>query len=365
MKLLADRILYKKNWGKFKDSNKVFEHINSKLLSDTARKIYSTKVVALDNATSELAYELSLSLYPRQVMENLRYFRLPADRLWFEFRRDSFLPQTPPGTTGFMLEKFGNEGFSVSLVDEEERADGNAMSASLIKFYFSLDRDDIRSLNNPLHLSFRQRTYFALGMQYEPGTDIDEILNDIQGFSKGVMPDMNNDVWHNVSEHFDFDIAVAGDSGVPEGFSKYASHYLQELAGTIRHVLAILMLYYFPPVEHYQRIPQKGRRIINGQSKPFLSFEDMKIRVPKRKPINPYKWVRKGLATTDIGKRRHEVEGHWRKVRPLTKKELDDLDRPRSQLMPHEFYKTVWVRKHERGDAALGYVRKRKHLVSE
>jgi len=367
MSLLADRILYKKNWGEPDAIAKDFDRINRELLADTARKVYSSKVITLDDQAATLAYELSLHLNPERVLDSLQYFRLPTNKLWIEFRRDAFLPETPKGTTAFLLEKISETAFSISLIDEEIRDRGNVMSGSLVKFFFSRDRNELRSMGNPLGLSFRQRTYFALGMQYQAGSDLDKIFEDI-GLMVNQSPkdlmEQEQHPWRLLSEHIEFDIASIGPDKVPQGFAKFADQYLQELAGTIRHVLAILLLYYFPPVERYERQPQKGRRIINGKSRPFLGFDEVKIRIPNRKPTNPYKWVRSGLAKTDIGKRRHDVDGHWRKVRLLTMDELLALGKPVDQLEPRDFYKWAWVRDHQRGDINRGFVRKRRHLVA-
>ena len=365
MNLLADRILYQKNWGHIQVRDSAYDLMNKNVLQPITKGIYGSKIVVLDDPTAELAYQLSLTLQPAQIIESLQYFRLPSPRMWFEFRRDAFLPETPPGTTGFLLERFGEDGFSISLVDEEVRTGGNVITGSLIKFYFSINADEIAALGNPLKLSFRQKTFFALGMQYEPGTDLDRIFKDIANLSAQTEMVGNgfDDDWHRASEHFEFSSSLQDLRQYP-GYANMLQQYVEELAGTTRHVLALLMLYHFPPVEHYERKSKKGRRVINGQSRPFFSFEEVKVRIPRRKPTNPYKWVRNGLPKVETRKRAHEVDGHWRCVRPLTVAEINALDKPVSQLTDRERYKYTWVKSHQRGDATIGFVRKTKLLTS-
>lgn len=356
MSLLADRILYKKNWGDTRAGVKLEFDIVGHQLGEVSRKMYGARVVSLDDATAAFAYELSLGLNPETVMDSLQYFRLPTQRMWFEFRRDAFLPETPPGHTGFLLEKTSEEGFSIMLVDEETREVGTYMTGSLIKFFFSINEAETLAMNNPLNLSFRQRTFYALGMQYEPGSDLDKLSSNAEL--------MSNDPWRLFSQHVEFDFADPKYDRHPSLRGDVTTMYLQELAGTIRHVLAILLLYHFPPVERYVREPRKGRRIVNGKSRPYFSFEEISVRFPKRKPVNPYKWVRNGLPKPEHRKRAHDVDGHWRRLRALTDAELRDLGRPRASLAPHEFFKYTWVRAHQRGDSSLGFSIKRKRIIS-
>ncbi|MNV89283.1 hypothetical protein D3C71_1835660 [compost metagenome] len=129
-------------------------------------------------------------------------------------------------------------------------------------------------------------------------------------------------------------------------------------------MLAFLLLTHFPPVQLYARKPQQGRRIVNGQSRPYLKVEDLRITWPKRKPLNVLRWVKSGLPKEPIHKRAHDVDGHWRRLRPLTDTEIDELGKPRWMLAPHEFYKHTWVHDHQRGDARLGFVHKRKRITA-
>lgn len=369
MGLLADKLLYRKNWGSTGEHR--LNSYNHMLLADISKRVYPSRIVSLDDATAAFAYEYSMELTPKHLLEILGYCRLPTERMWFEFNRESFLPQTPPGQTGFFLEKTSEDGFSIIIVDLETRATGPVITPSLFKFHFSTNPDEIQRFDNPLRLSFRQKTFYGLGMVYEPlaGDLRDTITNALSDESHRELIEEER-AWRQIALHFEFDALIAGgssgilkDARLRQTIVDMAEEYLQELAGTIRHVLAILSLYHFPPVEHYVRKPQPGRRIVNGQTKPYLGFEEMNIKWPKRKPVNPYKWVSKGLATTGIAKRRHEVDGHWRAYRKLTEAELDALGRPRELLEPHEFYKYTWVKSHERGDARIGYVRKRRVIT--
>lgn len=362
MQLLADRILYKKNWGDFKHKTS-FDLANIKALQGVGQLLYSSKIVSLDDAAAELAYQVSLGLNPQEVLNSMEYFRLPADRMWIEFRRDTFLPETPPGYTGFFLEKTSEEGFAISLFDEEIRPEATTITGSLIKFHFSRNPHDLTGISNRIPLSFRQTMYYALGLTYEPGVELDSIFRDIANLSSEAN---DNTAWHIASRHFGFEFMYGKPPELTDReLNQLIQTYLNELAGTVRHVLAVLLLYYFPPVETYHRVPtQKGRRIINGKSKPYLSFEDVSVKIPKRRPDNPYRWVRTGLPKMEIHKRRHDVDGHFRRIRPLNQAELEALGIPEEQLAEHQRYKYVWVRAHQRGDAALGFVRKRKHLTT-
>lgn len=369
MSLLADRILYKKNlMGAGTPVLRVGELIG--------QRMPSTKIIHLDDSAAGLAYEISKNLNPTEIIANLPYFRLPQDRMWFEFTRVGFFgeidlninPLNPLNTSdlpqrmGYFLERRGENGFMLTVVDEFSDEDmiktafNDVFSytvevvPSIYSFYFTTDHEETSGAfkdPNILRLSKRMMLELTLGLAYEPSPDDDNYQ-------------MNYLAQHvDIQHSFDIDDVLFGsDSKNIREHQERSVVYLRELQGVLRHALAILLLYHFPPIKRTIRVPKTGRRIVNGKSRPYFGSEEIKIEWPRRRPINPYKWVRKGLPQT-IHKCQHDVDGHWRRVRALRIEEIEALGRPIEELKPHEFYKNVWVKAHKRGDPALGYKRKR------
>ncbi|MNY11103.1 hypothetical protein D3C86_1441130 [compost metagenome] len=233
------------------------------------------------------------------------------------------------------------------MVEEMVAAPDDAILPVVMSFHFDSDFERLNQ-ENPLKLSHQEKMRYCFGFGYKPDPDgLDfEVRYLTQHADVRFLSPFYAEQYHKLNAEVAF------------------FQTLNEVSGTLRHVLAMVLLMHFPPVTFYSRKQQQGRRIINGQSRPYLRVEDMQVAWPRRKPVNALRWVKSELPKEPIHKRAHEVDGHWRKLRPLTDAELDALGKPRALLAPHEFYKYTWVREHQRGDAKLGFVHKRKHVVA-
>src|SRR5574343_134248 len=93
LSFLADRLLYKKNWANF-NTKTSYDISNIKELKRIGQNLYSSRIITLDDETAALAYNISLNLIPEEIINQLAFFKLPSKKGWFEFRRNSILPET-------------------------------------------------------------------------------------------------------------------------------------------------------------------------------------------------------------------------------------------------------------------------------
>lgn len=341
MELFADKLLYRKNWHTSTYSMYAFDSF--------APKMYQARVISLDDHAAKLAHDLSLKLDLLEIHNNLRFLRLPSERIWVEMSRRAFFgnPTLEKGRVGYLLERTTETGFRISMIEEMIASPDDAILPVVVSFNFDSDFEKLDQ-ENPMKLTHRQKMRYCFGFGYTP--DKDGLDFEVRWLTQHT----------DVRFLSDFYAEQYRTLGAESAFFET----LNEVSGTVRHILAIVLLMHFPPVTFYSRKQQQGRRIINGQSRPYLKVEDLQVAWPKRKPVNVLRWVKSELPKDPVHKRAHDVDGHWRRLRPLTEEELDALGKPRSLLAPHEFYKHTWVRDHQRGDAKLGFVHKRKHVVA-
>lgn len=122
--------------------------------------------------------------------------------------------------------------------------------------------------------------------------------------------------------------------GIPDQvLSKALDTELNEWAGTIRYLTTILALVNSTKIR-YHEIEAQGRHLVYGRSVPYLSHRTVKIEVPEgTRFVTRYLTRRLSEASR---RRAHMVRGYWR-----------------YRGTPRE----LWVDRHQRGDATLGWVR--------
>jgi len=140
--------------------------------------------------------------------------------------------------------------------------------------------------------------------------------------------------------------------------SELLSELLIEWTGVLRRVWSLLATIDNIPMRQSETRVSKGF-LARGQIRKYLSHRTITLNVPARASINVL--ARKLIATAH--RKRHPVRGHWR----------DDWRHPpSSQCQPHLWQimddeadhiecaachgRQTFIHKHERGDAALGYV---------
>lgn len=130
-----------------------------------------------------------------------------------------------------------------------------------------------------------------------------------------------------------------------------------EARGDVRLISTILALVNEVPIVETP-VQQKGAFSGASGVKRYLVNNTVTINIPSRKPLSQ---IRKMLARKiKSHKARHEVRGHWRTI-----KHKQDHTRKRTQpdgTIVEEFIakgqlERVWVKHHERGDEAYGYVK--------
>lgn len=143
-----------------------------------------------------------------------------------------------------------------------------------------------------------------------------------------------------------------------KGMADVYADLMREWTGTIRRVWALLATIDNLPLAYGQVRQSKGF-LARGRIRKFLDHKTITLNIPAKKDTRVI--ARKAIAVAH--RARHEVRGHWRN---------DWRHPPSSRCNPHLWEsvdegadhivcalcsgRQVYVHKHERGDASLGYV---------
>lgn len=114
-------------------------------------------------------------------------------------------------------------------------------------------------------------------------------------------------------------------------------------AGDLRFVSALLgLMNTFKIVATEPKLPEESRgyqhRMVGNKKVDYLIFKKLTIKLPENKPLESR--IR-NISAAIIHKRAHQVRGHYRTLHKGTGTQRD-----------------VWIKQHQRGDAALGYIEK-------
>jgi len=150
---------------------------------------------------------------------------------------------------------------------------------------------------------------------------------------------------------------IEGPSSNPKLFDAYTA-LLNEWMGCVRRVWAFLATIDHLPLTYGQVRQTKGF-LARGRIRKFLDHQTITLNVPERKDTR----VLARQAIAQAHRKRHEVRGHWRN---------DRFNPPSRRCNPHLWVsaddnvdhivcelcrgRQIYIHKHERGDASLGYV---------
>jgi len=365
MALFADRILYKKNWqvprdnsGRDPQGDRERVALVRGILGGIAAKLYTTRIYTVNDQALRMLHDVSRSINSDIALRNIDLFRLPHERIWVELDRQAMFPHTDaPGNTAYLLERRGDTGFTVMILEEwhGDNVVGPQMHPWMIAFEFNSEPTKLQKSHFPFEPG--EKMQFCMGWTdrmveaYYPGTSAALAKH----MEITVSPDYNRAIGYKI-----------GDRTVDEATRQAMLQELPEIAGTLRHIMGFLLLLHFPPVARSGG-RKSGTRLVNGKNRPYLHVDTLTLHIPKRKTSWDLSHVLK--AARGAAKRRHEVSGHWRKYRKLTDVELNEIcvsrGITRAELGPQEFYKWSWVREHERGDAGIGHTVRHRHLKAK
>lgn len=125
-----------------------------------------------------------------------------------------------------------------------------------------------------------------------------------------------------------------------------------EMKGDLRFIVAALALLNHVPVT-FRPFRPKGQLLTHSQMKPFMASSVVTVQVPN--PRRALKFVDEQIKSAHHHSRhrRHEVRGHWR----YSDKEHSEKWERAFDPERKRFRYRLWIAHHERGDAALGFVR--------
>lgn len=341
----------------------------------------------LDDDATSLITELASGPTIRDKLPTYRILaRLPFDVVWIELNYDArYLARVALGTSvgekpvdvpdriGWLMERIDDTTwrattvfrYSTEVTGSERRADVfpvvHIVSTEGPLAYSSKVKDpDIRAavekLNEPLKASEVNETCamnVAPTLMWGFGVEeVDEPLNISRQKDGGTL--FNISLPSHLNDSNAIDLAPSWEPLVhshSDGTSsskryetlRYMTDTCKELKGDLRFLMAALATINEVPLI-YADVRRPGTRRIGGGVRPYMMNRVVTIAIPKK--IGRTNKVMKMLRLAEVRMRRHEVSGHWKRVR-----------------FKDGRIERRWITEHMRGDASLGYVRQEREVV--
>jgi hypothetical protein len=279
-----------------------------------AKDMAAAKKIVLDNEALRVVCRIS-NTSDEHLLSGMRYLaRLPFESVFVEFdgdeRRAIFIENGTLVDDG--LGAVGRQGYLIKRVSPDDPTVWRAtryhgaeygVDASSCSWVVSTDKP-ISSDNNPLAslawgINKAIPDHMAFAIRHEP-SDVTRTLRHTEA-------ELKSDV----------------ESGAIDGM------------GTVRLLITFLTMMDTVPMDAVHREPQHTRLVGGGKRVKYDTHSRIKLNLTRRNSI--FKVIKSAIKAH---RRRHEVRGHWRNWRDEDGKVL----------------RSVWIEKHERGDAALGWV---------